>query len=125
MRHMCLFFLKGLWVFGAKLQAINFSLIVTTTIRLDSRLGLAHRGRLKVWLPRLHFCPQRKSIIHGASEILLAAKIALRGLNRSMAEQELNLLNFHERPRQRLSVSIGDCSRRRFDSGSGSRIAIE
>ena len=34
-----------------------------------------------------------KKIIHGMPEILLAAEIALRGLDRCVPQQELNLLN--------------------------------
>ena len=35
-----------------------------------------------------------EKIVHWMPEILFAAKIALRGLNRCMAEQKLNLLKF-------------------------------
>jgi hypothetical protein len=35
-----------------------------------------------------------EKIVHGMPEILFAAEIALRSLHRSMAEQELNLLQF-------------------------------
>jgi hypothetical protein len=35
---------------------------------------------------------ERKAVVHGASEVLLAAKIALSSLHGRMAQQELNLL---------------------------------
>ena len=40
--------------------------------------------------PRL----ERESVVHGMSEVLLAAEITFRSLNRRVAEQELNLLKF-------------------------------
>jgi hypothetical protein len=41
-------------------------------------------------LPRVH--PEIEKIIHWMPEILLAAEIAFRGLDRCVTEQELNLL---------------------------------
>jgi hypothetical protein len=38
--------------------------------------------------------PERKAVVHRASEVLLAAKVALRSLHGRMAQQELNLLKF-------------------------------
>jgi hypothetical protein len=52
-----------------------------------------HRGGLKVRL-LLHSCPQLETIVHRASEILLAAEIPLGRLHRRMPQQELNLLQF-------------------------------
>jgi hypothetical protein len=37
---------------------------------------------------------ERESIVHRVSEVLLAAEITFRSLNRRVAEQELNLLKF-------------------------------
>jgi hypothetical protein len=35
-----------------------------------------------------------ESVVHGVSEVLLAAEVTLRSLNRRVAEQELNLFKF-------------------------------
>jgi hypothetical protein len=59
------------------------------------RRGPFHRGGgPKVPPLLLHFRPQFETIVHRASEILLAAKIPLGCLHRRMPQQELNLLQF-------------------------------
>ena len=57
-----------------------------------SSAGCGRRDRfiLRRLLPRVH--SEIEKIIHWMAEILLAAEIAFRGLDRCVAKQELNLL---------------------------------
>ena len=50
------------------------------------RFGFAARFR------RLDLISEVEKIVHGMAEILLAAEITFRGLNRGVPQQELNLL---------------------------------
>ncbi len=45
-----------------------------------------------LWLHRIR--SQVEKIVHWVPEVLFAAEIAFRGLNRCMSEQKLNLLQF-------------------------------
>jgi hypothetical protein len=52
-----------------------------------------------IWRDRFHMFPrlpgihsELEKIVHGMAEILLAAEITFRGLNRGVSQQELNLL---------------------------------
>jgi len=58
----------------------------------------AIRCRLR-FVPETHlhcnrYVPQPEQIVHGMSQVLLAAKVAFRRLHGSVAQQELNLLQF-------------------------------
>ena len=54
--------------------------------------GPFRRDRFTLVCLRLHVRSEIEKIVHRMAEILLAAEIAFRGLDRCMTEQELNLL---------------------------------
>jgi len=56
------------------------------------RVGGFHGGGFIIVFLRLSFRSEVKKVVHRMSEILFAAQIAFRGLDRGMPQQELNLL---------------------------------
>ena len=54
--------------------------------------GLHRRNRFPMFRLLLRVRSEVEKIINGMAEILLAAEVAFRGLDRCMPEQELNLL---------------------------------
>ena len=81
--------LDGLLIFVSSVAALY-----AFARRCFYRRAPFHRGGPKVRPLLLHFRPQFETIVHRASEILLATKIPLSRLHRRMPQQKLNLLQF-------------------------------
>jgi hypothetical protein len=84
----------GIGLDGLLILVSSVAALYAFTRRCFYRRGPFRRGGPKVRRLLLHFRPQLETIVHRASEILLAAKIPLSCLHRRMPQQELNLFQF-------------------------------